>query len=96
MKDEASDTEINACHFSGRPGESGRNRTATSHRKPVENLQPFNFLPRHSYSDRFCLKPKQVLRYFEGHFVKDVLLPAIRKEAVDQSLERCKLHVPFV
>ena len=33
---------------------------------------------------------------FEGHFVKDVLLPAIRKEAVDQSLERCKLYVPFV
>ena len=53
----------------------------------------FHFLPRDSYSDRFCVKPKQVLRYFEGHFVSNVLLPGIRKEAAAQSLQRCQLHV---
>ena len=53
----------------------------------------FHFLPRDSYSDRFCVKPKQVLRYFEGHFVSNVLLLGIRKEAAAQSLQRCQLHV---
>ena len=53
----------------------------------------FHFLPRDSYSDRFCVKPKQILRYFESNFVSSVLLPGIRKEAAAQSLQRCQLHV---
>ena len=53
----------------------------------------FHFLPRDSYKDRFCVKPNQVLRYFEGHFVNNVLLPGIRKEAAAQSLQRYQLEI---
>ena len=47
----------------------------------------FNFLPNSSYKDRFCVKPKQVLQYFESRFVSSVLLPGMKKEAAAQSLQ---------
>jgi len=45
----------------------------------------FDFLPRFCYKDRYCVKPKQVLHYFETRFVKNILLPGMRKEAAAQS-----------
>ena len=45
----------------------------------------FQFLPRECYKDRFCLKPKQVLQYFENKFISNILLPGMRKEAAAQS-----------
>lgn len=47
----------------------------------------FNFLPHSSYKDRFCVKPKQILNYFENRFVSGVLLPGMRKEAAAQTLQ---------
>ena len=48
----------------------------------------FHFLPRKYYQQKFCVKPKQILHYFESHFIKDVLLPGMRKEAQAQSKQR--------
>jgi len=45
----------------------------------------FAFLPRFCYKDRYCVKPKMVLQYFESRFVKNILLPGMRKEAAAQS-----------
>ncbi len=47
----------------------------------------FNFLPHASYKDRFCVKPKQILQYFETRFVAHVLLPGMKREAAAQSLQ---------
>ena len=51
-------------------------------------LFDFKFLPKSSYEDRFDVEPKQVLRYFEKHFVEKILLPGIKSEAVAQSAQR--------
>lgn len=64
------------------------NVAGDSHRSRIYTLA-FHFLPKDSYKDRFCVKPKQVMRYFETVFVHRVLLPGIRKEAAAQSLQRC-------
>lgn len=48
----------------------------------------FTFLPHSSYKDRFCVKPKDVMRYFEMRFVHKVLLPGMEKEAAAQSMQR--------
>nr|CAG4642277.1 EOG090X00BV [Evadne anonyx] len=45
----------------------------------------FAFLPRFCYKDRYCVKPKMVLHYFETRFVQNILLPGMRKEAAAQS-----------
>lgn len=47
----------------------------------------FKFLPRASYKDRYCVTPKQVLKYFEDRFVSHVLLPGMKREAAAQSLQ---------
>nr|CAG4636748.1 EOG090X00BV [Ceriodaphnia reticulata] len=47
----------------------------------------FKFLPHSSYKDRFCVKPKQILQYFETRFVGNILLPGMRREAAAQSLQ---------
>ena len=48
----------------------------------------FKFLPQHCYQDRFCIKPAQILRYFENFFVCSILLPGMRSEMETQSLQR--------
>ena len=48
----------------------------------------FHFLPHSSYKERFCVLPKQVLRYFENVFVKEILLCGIEKEIVAQEKQR--------
>lgn len=47
----------------------------------------FNFLPRSSYKDRYCVTPQQVIKYFEERFVSNVLLPGMKREAAAQSLQ---------
>ena len=48
----------------------------------------FNFLPHASYKDRFCVKPKQVLHFFEKTFLPKILLPNMKKEAEAQGKPR--------
>ena len=47
----------------------------------------FKFLPQPCYQDRFCIKPVQILRYFEDVFVSKILLPGMRSEMETQSLQ---------
>jgi len=47
----------------------------------------FHFLPRKCYKDRFCVKPEDILQYFEDHFIKKILLPGIMKEISAQGMD---------
>lgn len=47
----------------------------------------FNFLPHSSYEDRFIVKPKQVLDYFETTFITNVLVPGMKREAAAHALQ---------
>lgn len=47
----------------------------------------FQFLPRSSYTEHFCVSPKHVLRYFETVFVKSFLL-GIESEIKAQEKQR--------
>nr|CAG4641431.1 EOG090X00BV [Eurycercus lamellatus] len=58
----------------------------TSNRSRIYGLT-FTFLPHSSYKDRYCVKPKQVLRYFETYFVGKVLIPGMNTEAKAQSMQ---------
>ncbi|CAL8145005.1 unnamed protein product [Orchesella dallaii] len=49
---------------------------ATAHR--VHTLK-FVFLDYSEYSKNFCVKPKHILAYIEGIFLKQKLIPALRK-----------------
>jgi len=47
----------------------------------------FHFLPRECYKDRFCVKPKDILLYFEAHFINKILLPGLKKEVAAQGMD---------
>ena len=44
-----------------------------NNRRRIASLR-FEFLPRKSYKDRFCVTQERVLRYFENKFIHKVSL----------------------